>query len=76
MEDHLQVSYTNVTWVDGKYQGNASFGCDTGYILDGPGYSTCYNPGLWIPDPPKCNGKINTKSPEVFAIVSGSYIRC
>ena len=66
MEDHLQVSYTNLTLVDSKYQGNVSFDCDSGYILDGTGYSTCHHPGLWIPEPPKCNSKGNTKSHEVF----------
>ena len=52
IEDQLLANYSNAQLADGKYQGNVSFECGSGWLLDGPNFTTCYYPRMWIPQPP------------------------
>ena len=58
-DSHLQINHPSSQLIDGLYHGTVSFDCDPGYILMGNNSSSCHYSG-WIPQPPKCIGKMNT----------------
>ena len=57
-DSHLQINHTDSQLNDGQFHGTVSFYCDSGYIMEGPNSSTCHFPGMWIPQPLECIGKI------------------